>query len=139
MALLSGPILRLPDLNKNFILRTDASDNAVGFILLQEYEEGVFPIAYGSKKLMEREKKYSTMEKEGLAIIQGIEKFQNFLYGKEFILETDHKPLIFLNKAKFENARIMRWALFLQQYRFTLRSISGEKNIGADFLSRMGT
>jgi len=50
---------------------------------------------------MEREKNYSTLEKEGLAIIQGIKKFQNFLYGKEFILETYHHPLLFLNKAKF--------------------------------------
>jgi len=54
----------------------------------------------------------------------------------EFILETDHQPLQYLRQAKFQNGRLMRWALTLQPYRFLLRSIRGRDNIGADCLSR---
>ena len=59
-----------------------------------------------------------------------------YLYGREFILETDHQPLLYLNRAKVSNPRIMRWALALQPYRFTVRAIKGSDNLGADFLSR---
>src|SRR5215469_14760086 len=96
-ALTSNPILRLPNMENKFILRTDASDIGLGYVLMQEYEEGIFPNAYGSKKLTERERKYSTIEKEGLAIIKGIKKYEKFLFGKEIILETDHRSLTFLN------------------------------------------
>jgi len=66
-----------------------------------------------------------------------VQKFQNFLYGKAFILETDHQPLLYLGKAKYgQNSRLMRWALVLQQYQFTVKAIKGSENVGADFLSR---
>ena len=52
-------------------------------------------------------------------------------------VETDHKPLIYLHQAKVNNARLMRWALSLQPYRFRLMSIKGKENVGADYLSRM--
>jgi len=119
--MVSDPLLRLPKMSERFILKTDAIDIALGFVLMQEYDDGVFPVAYGSKKLSEREKKYSTIEKEVLAIIKGIKRFEKFLFGKEFILETDHRSLIFFQQAKFENARVMRWAMALQQYKFRLR------------------
>ena len=137
-ALISNPILRLPQIKEKFILRTDASDIGLGFALMQEFEDGIFPIAYGSKKLSPCEMKYSTMEKEGLAIIRGIKKYEKFLYGNEFILETDHRSLTYLDKAKFENARVMRWSLCLKKYKFSLRSISGKDNLEADYLSRWG-
>jgi len=60
--------------------------------------------------------------------------FQNFLYGKEFILETDHQPLLYLGKAQYgENSRLVRWALVLQQYQFTPRAIKESDSVGADF------
>jgi len=58
------------------------------------------------------------------------------LFGKPFTLETDHQPLQYLGKAQFQNGRLMRWALALQPYRFTIRAIKGKDNVGADFLSR---
>ncbi|KAL7631477.1 UNVERIFIED_CONTAM: hypothetical protein RMT77_018226 [Armadillidium vulgare] len=133
----SSPVLKMPDINKIFILQTDASDTTLGAILTQEYEDKLFPVAYASKKLKDNEKKYSTMEKEGLAIIFGIKKFENYLYGKQFILQTDHRPLTYMEKAKFENPRIMRWAMILQRYKFKVESISGKNNLGADCLSRL--
>jgi len=71
-----------------------------------------------------------------MAIVWGIQKFQTYLYGRNFILETDHQPLQYLQKAKFQNGRLMRWALSLQPFKFTVRAIKGSENVGADFLSR---
>ena len=68
-------------------------------------------MCYASKKLLDREKHYSVIERECLAIVWSEQKFQSYLYGKEFSLETDHQPLTYLNKAKVANARLMRWAL----------------------------
>ncbi|XP_071797127.1 uncharacterized protein [Asterias amurensis] len=134
--LTSAPILHLPDLNKEFILRTDASDLGLGAVLLQAQDGEKFPVAYASKKLLPREKSYSVMEKECLAIIWAVRKFEPYLYGRNFTLETDHQPLTFLQKSKVANGRIMRWALALQPYRFHIEAIKGSDNIGADFLSR---
>jgi len=112
-----------------------ACDNGIGGILLQE-EDGIkHPIAFASKKLLPRERNYSTIE-ECLAIVWAVQKFQNFLFGKPFALETDHQPLQYLGKAQFQNGRLMRGALALQPYRFTIRAIKGKDNVGADFLSR---
>ena len=137
--LTSSPILRLPVFRDEipFVLRTDASGVGVGAVLLQEFEgEGRLPIAYASKKLLPRKKNYSTIEKECLGIIWGIEKFRKYLYGVEFLLETDHKPLSYLQTAKVLNPRIMRWAMRLQPYRFRIVAIGGQDNLGADYLSR---
>ena len=135
--LTSSTILRLPVFRDEilFVLRTDASDVGVGAVLLQEFE-GRLPIAYASKKLLPREKNYSTIEKECLGIIWGIEKFRKYLYGVEFLLETDHKPLSYLQTAKVLNPRIMCWAMRLQPYRFRIITIRGQDNLGADYLSR---
>ena len=95
------PILRLPDHNKTFILRTDASNCGLGAALMQEHEGRFFPIAYGSKKLTSAERKYSITKKECLAIMWGISKFRLYLAGKLFVLQTDHQPLTFLKDAKF--------------------------------------
>jgi len=131
------PILRLPDVKQTFILQTDASHIGIGAVLLQEDSAGEKrPIAFASRKLQPRECRYSTIERECLAIVWGITKFQEYLYGSEFLLETDHQPLQYLRQAKFQNGRLMRWALTLQPYRFLLRAIRGRDNVGADCLSR---
>ena len=132
----SRPILKLPDFTKTFILRTDAADNGLGAVLLQEEDDVKLPVAYASRKLQTREKSYAVIEKECLAVVWGIQKFHRYLYGTEFVLETDHQPLTYLNKSKTENSRLMRWALQLQPYRFRIVAIKGSENIGADYLSR---
>ena len=129
----------MPNLQKTFILRTDASNVGIGAVLLQETEEGKFPVAYASRKLLDREVNYSVVEKECLAVIWGVQKFHTYLYGKHFILETDNMPLVYLNKSKESNGRLMRWALLLQAYRFTVVAIKGKNNVGADYLSRSET
>ena len=117
-------------------MRTDASDSGIGAVLLQEHGEYKRPVSYASKKLLDREKRYSVIEKECYAIVWAVKKIHCYLYGKELTLETDHKPLIYLNTAKVANARLMRWALALQSYKFREEGIKGKDNVGADFLSK---
>ncbi|XP_065939102.1 uncharacterized protein [Magallana gigas] len=130
------PILKLPEFNETFILRTDAADDGIGAVLLQMEDDEKLPVAYASRKLQPRENAYAVIEKECLAVVWGIQKFHQYLYGREFLLETDHQPLTYLNKAKTENSRLMRWALQLQPYRFRIIAIKGSDNVGADYLSR---
>ena len=134
--LVTSPILQLPDLNKEFTLRTDASDTGVGSILLQEVAGEKFPVAYASKKFNKHQMRYSVMEKECLAVVWAVLKFEPYLYGKEFVIETDHQPLTCIRRSKVANNRIMRWALALQPYRFRIKVIKGIDNVGADYLSR---
>ena len=132
------PILRMPDFSKTFYLQTDASEHGAGAVLMQEFDDGMkHPIAYYSKKFSVHECVYSTIEKECLAVVWGIRRFQLYLYGVEFVLETDNEPLSFIDRVKMSNARIMRWSLFLQSYRFRIHAIKGTTNVIADYLSRM--
>ena len=105
--LTKAPILCLPDIDQVFILRTDASDIGLGAVLMQEHDRTKFPISFASRKLLPRERNYSVIEKECLGVIWGIQKFQAFLYGRQFLLETDHQPLVYLNRSKVANARLM--------------------------------
>ena len=66
-------------------------------------------------------------------MVWAIKKFQSYLYGTHFLLETDHEPLVYLNKAKCANARLMRWALSLQPFKISIIGIKGKDNAGADF------
>ncbi len=95
--LTTAPVLRLPDCQQQFLLQTDASDVGIGAVLLQKHSEKNFPVAYASRKLLQRERAYSTIERECLAIVWAIQKFQTYLYGREFVLETDHQPLTYLS------------------------------------------
>jgi len=129
--------LRIADASKPFVLQTDASDNAAGAVLLQDHLGTNFPVAYASRKFTEREKKYSVIEKECLALVWGVRKFQVYLYGRPFTLQTDHQPLVYLNSKMHGNGRLMRWALFLQSYQINIEAIRGSENVGADYMSRM--
>ena len=132
----SEPILKLPDLQKDFILQTDASNFGIGGCLFQVHDGEKHPVMYASRKLLDREKNYSVGEREALAIKWGVEKFHRFLYGRHFTLESDHRPLQYLNSSDSQSPRLMRWSLALQPYRYTIKYIRGEDNFCADCLSR---
>ena len=123
--------------HRQFILRTDASDVAIGAVLFQEFEGVKFPLAYLSKKLNKAQKGYAIMEKECLAVVWAIRKLELYLYGRDFVLETDHQPLLCVKRSKVANGRIMRWALSLQPYHYRIEAIKGSDNIGADYMSRI--
>ena len=130
------PILKLPDLERPFIVQTDASDENLGACLIQEYDGVKHPVMFASKKLLPREQNYSVSEREALAIIWAVNKFHRFLYGVHFVLESDHRPLEYLQSTHSKNPHLMRWSLALQPYYYTVRYISGSQNVVADYLSR---
>ena len=135
--LTNDPILHLPDPEKTFVLRTDASDFGIGAVLMQEHGGKLFPICYASKKLSNAELNYSTIEKECLALLWGIKRFHMYLYGVRFVLQTDYEPLKYMSSAKFTNNRLMQWAMFLQNYNMKVEGIKGSDSVGADYLSRV--
>ncbi|XDV12076.1 hypothetical protein PO909_000820 [Leuciscus waleckii] len=98
--------------------------------------ENRHPVAYISRKLFPREVRYSTVEKEGLAIKWALDSFRYYLLGREFTLETDHKALQWMERMKDTNGRITRWYLALQPFRFSIQHIPGKENQTADYLSR---
>jgi hypothetical protein len=133
----SEPILKWPNVNEDFYLQTDASGVGIGAVLLQEREGSKHPVLYASRKLLPCEQRYSTIERELLAIVWAIQKFSLYLYGKKFFLETDHEPLVYLRTNQPKNHRLLRWSLILQQYDFTIQSVKGTDNVIADCLSRL--
>ncbi len=117
--LCSDPILQNPDFAKPFVVQTDASDYGVGAVLSQRDSNGSdHPIAYFSRKLLPREQRYSTVEKECLAIHLGIQAFRVYLLGRPFTVQMDHRALQWLDRLKETNSRLTRWSLALQQYMF---------------------
>nr|KAG5708955.1 hypothetical protein BaRGS_009364 [Batillaria attramentaria] len=133
------PVLLIPDLSKEFIVRTDASNSGLGAVLLQDKDGLLHPVAFVSRKLLDRETRYSTIERECLAIVWSLAKLSRYLWGREFVLQTDHRPLSYLTSGKFKNCRITRWALALQEFRFRIEPVQGKLNVFADCLSRSGS
>ena len=115
----------------------DASDSGLGYVFSQINEDGEkHPIAFGSRKLLPREWKYSAIEREALAIVSGIRHFRTYLEGTKFEVQTDHNPLIHMPHMKDSHGRIGRWALALQPFNFTVKHRAGAANNNADGLSR---
>ncbi|XP_039532215.1 uncharacterized protein LOC120482205 [Pimephales promelas] len=137
-ALCGGPLLHAPDFSLPFILQTDASDRGLGAVLAQEVEGEERPVLYISRKLSKRETMYSTIEKECLAIRWAVLTLRYYLLGREFTLCSDHAPLQWLHRMKDTNARITRWYLALQPFKFQVVHRPGAQMAVADFLSRRG-
>lgn len=129
------PVLTYPDFNKEFTLTTDASDFAIGAVLSQGPVGKDRPIAYASRTLTQTEERYSTTEKEFLAIVWAVKHFRPYLYGRQFKLFTDHQPLTF--SMTNANHRIIRGKLALEEFDYELIYIPGKLNSVADALSRI--
>ena len=127
----------MPCFDNMFLVKTDSSDFSLGSALVQETDGREFPVAYASRKLLPRERRYATIEKECLAIVWAVKHFEYFLYGRIFEIHTDHKPLLFLLERKSTSQRLLRWAMVLQQYRFRVVTVPGRKHHLADCLSRL--
>ena len=134
--LVKPPVLKLPDFSKQFIDQTDSSDTGMGTVL-QDHFGILHPIYYASKKLLPLQRNYSIVERECMCIVWAVQKFELYLYEREFVIQTDHQPLVYINQCKVINKKVMRWAMFLQEFRFRIESIPGRLNHGPDFLSRV--
>ena len=118
---------------------TDAGPTGIGAVLTQ-FQDGVWRvISYASRNLTDVERRYSQTEKEALALVWACERFNLYVYGRDFELETDHKPLECIYKSTSKpSARIERWVLHLQSYNFQVVYRPGKTNI-ADALSRLNS
>lgn len=131
------PVIQLPDFSKEFMVRSDASGEGLGAALMQDDDRGcLHPVVFASRKLLDREKRYSTVERECLALVWAVDKFHRYLFGRQVVVETDHRPLTYRARSGTTNGRLMRWALAPQEYSFTGMPIAGERNHEADVLSR---
>ena len=138
--LISDRILAYPQSDKGYKIFTDASLGAIGGVLVQDDENGLErPIAYFSKTLTGPQLNWSTIEKEGWALIYGLKKFEPYVYGNAVTAYTDHKPLksLFINENR--NTKVQRWSILLSELGCDIQYREGKRNIKADSLSRLRT
>ncbi|XP_045541460.1 uncharacterized protein K02A2.6-like [Papilio machaon] len=125
------------------ILTVDASPTGLGAILSQVGEDGVEkPVSFASRTLTPAEHRYSQIQKEATAIIFGVRRFHQYLYGRAdpFVLRTDHKPLITIfgphkGIPEVSANRLQRYAMFLSAYNYVIEYVRSADNT-ADYLSR---
>lgn len=116
------------------VVQTDASGIGLGAVIIQNER----PVAYISRTLTPIEQRYSQIERECLSIIFAVTRLKQYLTGINFVLTTDHKPLLQIFQKPIDklSSRLQRWVLSIQHFTFQLQHIAGEENLLADALSR---
>ena len=130
MVLSKETLLRYPDFSKEFEIHTDASQSQIGAVIAQADK----PIAFYSRRLTDCQTRYTTTERELLAIVETLKEFRNILLGQKIVIHTDHKNLTY---DSFNTDRVMKWRLILEEYGPELIYVKGQNNIVADPLSRL--
>lgn len=131
------------DTNLPLVLATDASSYAVGAVLSHTYADKTErPIQFASQTLTKVQQKYAQIDKEAYAIIFGIKKFYQYVYGRTFTLVTDHEPLVKIFSPTaglpvFSAARMQHYAIFLQAFSYKIRYRNTKLHSNADALSRL--
>lgn len=136
-ALAEEVTLAFPNFEEIFYVTTDASDIAIGGCLSQFTPPNDRPIYFFSRTLSDTQRRYSTIEKELLAIVESIKAFRVYLYGRFFILITDHKPLVYLFNMRETTNRLFRSKMELMDYNFKIIYKPGHLNKVSDALSRI--
>ncbi|XP_060216861.1 uncharacterized protein LOC132644288 [Lycium barbarum] len=115
-AIVKEPILALPDFTKVFEVHTDASDFAIGGVLMQEGH----PIAFESRKLNDAERRYTVQEKEVTAVVHCLRTWRHYLLGAHFIVKTDNVATSYFQSQKKLSPKQARWQDFLAEFDYTL-------------------
>ncbi|XP_064464822.1 uncharacterized protein K02A2.6-like [Ornithodoros turicata] len=140
--LTSVEVLTHYDPRKEIFLAVDASSKGLGAVIYHRINGADRPIAHASKTLTPAESRYAQIEREALAIIFGVKKFHQYLWGRRFTLFTDHKPLtVIFGSSKgipvTTASRLQRWAIILMSYSFDIQFKSTLNIANADGLSRL--
>jgi RNase H-like domain found in reverse transcriptase/Integrase zinc binding domain/Reverse transcriptase (RNA-dependent DNA polymerase)/Integrase core domain/Chromo (CHRromatin Organisation MOdifier) domain len=138
-ALVSAPLLVLPDPALPFVMHTDSSNTALGAVLMQEVEGGLHPIMYSSHMLSPAERNYPIHDQECLSVVYHLRKWRHHLMGGAFTLvQSDHKSLdrLFTTVDLGCFGRRARWVELLANFNFKVCYLPGAKNVVADCLSR---
>jgi hypothetical protein len=140
VALSTAPVLTLPGDEGQFRLETDASDTATRAVLYQHQEDSSWKlVGYHSKSYNDAEKKYTTYDKEMLAIMRALEEWRSLLIGarEPFEIHTDHWNLTYFQDPQKLTSWQVNWTTKLQDYDFVIKHISGSSNTAMDALSRL--
>ena len=136
-ALSKPPVLSPPNWDHKFHVTLDASGWCVGAVLWQEGgEKREHPIYYSSRQMGPAERKYTTTEREALAVVYACKKFRHYLLGYHVVFHTDHDSLKYLVNKPDLSGRIARWILLLQEFDYEVKVKPGKANTNADYLSR---
>ena len=136
-ALISDVVLAYPQTDCAYKLYTDASDYAIGAILVQEDDHGVEHVVhYLSHMLDDVKRRWATIEKEAYTIVYALQKLRPYLWGSKFKIITDHKPLKSLFLSEIANTKLQRWAVQISEFGAPIRYKAGTDNVRADMLSR---
>lgn len=135
--LTSTPILAFPDFSHPFILDTDASGETIGAVLSQIQDGKERAIAYASRKLSKSEQNYSVTKKELLAVVHFVKYYRHYLYGRRFMIRTDHGSLRWLFNFKDPQGQLARWIETLSTFDFEICHRQGTQHKNADALSRL--
>ena len=123
-------LLNYPDPTQDYVLQTDASDKAIGAVLLH----GNKLIGFYSDKLKGSEFNYNTIEKETFALVKSLLYFKNIIYNSKVTIKTDNMNLLAQKPA---TDRINRWKLILEELNLELQHIYGTKNVLANLLFKI--
>ena len=135
-ALVNVCTLTIPSQEDCFCLHTDASGVGIGATLNVKRDGVEKPVAFFSRQLQGAQKRYSATELEGLAVFTAINFFDHFLYGRHFVVITDHQALVALLKSKKLNKRLYGWLIKLMDFNFEIIYRPGSEHGDADGLSR---
>ena len=133
-----APVLTLPRVDDEMVLETDASDSAIGAVLLVRNSDGTEqPAAYFSRSLTGPERNYSATEREALAVVWAVKQARPYVERKAFVIRTDHVALRWMFTTATENPRVCRWRLALAEFQFVIEHRSGRSHVAPDSLSRL--
>ena len=136
-ALTSEPVLMFPNFSQSFIVEVDASNYAVGGVLSQlGLDHREHPVAYFSTALQKSQQNWSVTTKESFALVLAVRHWHVYLAGRNFLLKTDHNPLVFLRSQKDPRGKLSRWINELEEFDYTIKYVPGKENVKADALSR---
>ena len=133
----SYPVLAFPRLGEPFVVDVDASDIAFGGVLMQYGIDGLLhPVGYFSDSVKDSQKGWAPTTKEAFALVLAVRHWYVYLSGTEFVLNSDHNPLVYLRSQKDPRGKFSRWILELEEFNYVVKYVRGTENVKADALSR---